>query len=321
MEIFKEVKVFKDLDNLSFTNPVVTMGVFDGLHKGHQELVSAICRKSKEIGGESIVITFWPHPRIVLDKTDSNLQLLSTLEEKEYLFGEWGLDNLIILPFTKEFALMDGGSFIREVLVEKIGVKFLVIGDDHRFGYDRAGGKELLSEMGELYGFEFENIESRIQDDVRISSSLVREALKSGNLKKANKLLGFPYFMFGKVVEGSRLGRKIGFPTANIECCADKKLVPEEGVYVVEVEVEKEKFGGMLNIGTRPTVDSTMRKSIEVHIFDIDRDLYGKTLKVSFLYRLRNEMKFNGTDELRAQLVKDKAVATLMLSGYEGQKL
>lgn len=314
VEIFNEVKVYTDLDNLKIEKPVVTIGVFDGLHKGHQKLLELVCRKADELGGESVVITFWPHPRMVLGKEDPGFQLLSTLEEKELLMRKWGVNNLIILPFTKEFSQISGRSFIKDMLVDKIGIKYLFVGDDHRFGSDRDGGKQLLIEMGSLYGFGITNLDSQIEGSSRISSSLVRQALNSGDLAKANSLLGFPFMMLGKVVEGSQMGRKIGFPTANIECCIDNKQIPEQGVYVVKVNIGDEELGGMLNIGTRPTIDKNLKRSIEVHIFDLSRDLYGQKLLISFIDRLRDEMKFKNVDELKIQLIKDRQDALALLN-------
>lgn len=309
----EEVKVYSDAIDLSIYKPVLTIGVFDGLHRGHQQLIKLLQKKAEEVGGESVVLTFWPHPRMVLGKENSDFKLLTTLEEKEYLLEKWGVNHLIILPFNQEFAKMGGRDFIKDVLVGQIGMKHLVIGDDHRFGHDREGGQELLSEMGVEYGFSFTNLKSHIENDLRISSSLIRSALKSGNLQMANTLLGYPYFIFGNVIEGNQFGRKIGFPTANIDCCGENKQFLEDGVYVVKVDLNNKQFGGMLNIGTRPTVDNSMRKSIEVHIFDISSDLYGKKLKVSFLHRLRDEMKFNNTEELRAQLERDRKNALTLL--------
>jgi len=300
----------------------VTVGFFDGLHRGHQNLLNLLRLKAEKEGGESVVLTFWPHPRIVLGKEDKDFKLLTTLEEKEHLLRKWGINHLIVLPFTREFAKISAKDFIHEILVKKLGMKFLVIGDDHRFGHDRDGGRETLAEMSQLLDFGYTNLKSCVENKSRISSSLVRNALRSGRLEEANNLLGFPYFMFGEVVEGYQFGRRIGFPTANIDCCVDHKQIPGEGVYVVMVDIDDEQFGGMLNIGTRPTVDNTMKKSIEVHIFDIERDLYGKKLKVSFLHRLRNEMKFDNTEELRNQLEKDRIDALMLLvgSGYKKKK-
>ena len=309
VEILREVRVFSNLDNLSIRKPVVTVGVFDGLHRGHQQLLGQLCSKAAEIGGESVVVTFWPHPRMVLENSGRNFFLLSTLEEKKHLLANWGIDNLIIIPFTKDFAGISANSFIADYLVGRIGMKYLFIGDGHRFGRGREGGLELVSALSRDHGFGFSRLESKIEGDERISSSLVREALNSGKLEEANRLLGFPYFMFGKVVEGYKLGRKLGFPTANIECCADNKQIPQDGVYVVRVEFNGHKRGGMLNIGTRPTVRDTREKSIEVHIFDIDGDLYRERLKVCFLYRLRDEMKFKNIEGLVEQLKMDKANA------------
>ncbi len=316
------MKVYTQTDDLSIKNAVVTIGVFDGLHRGHQSLLELLRSKTIEERGESVVITFWPHPRKVLGQADKNFLLLTTIEEKKHLLENWGIDHLLILPFTKEFAELNSREFILEILVKKIGMKYLVIGDDHRFGHDREGGSEILSEMGRQYGFQFTSLKSCIDKQSRISSSLIRSALRASDLEEANKLLGFPYFMFGDVIEGNQLGRKIGFRTANIACCSDNKQIPEEGVYVVKVDIGNEQFGGMLNIGTRPTVDHTMKKSIEVHIFDTTRDLYGKRLKVSFLHRLRDEMKFKNTDELRLQLEMDRenALAILGLPAYQGIK-
>ena len=226
----------------------------------------------------------------------------------------WGVQNLIILPFTKEFSQISGQEFIKDILVEKIGVKYLFVGDDHRFGSDRDGGKQELSEMSTLYGFGIANLDSQIEGSSRISSSLVRKALMSGDLKQANSLLGFPYMMLGKVVEGNQLGRRIGFPTANIECCVDNKQIPEQGVYAVKVHVGSEELRGMLNIGTRPTVDNSLKRSIEVHIFNMSRDLYGQKLRISFIDRLRDELKFKDVDELKEQLIKDRQDAIDILN-------
>lgn len=314
------MKVYTHTDNLSISNPVVTIGVFDGLHRGHQQLIKLVKAKASELKGESVVVTFWPHPKIVLGSGNKELLLLTTLEEKKYLLEEWGIDHLIVLTFTKEFAKLSGSDFIKSTIVDQIGVKYLIIGDDHRFGRDRDGGKETLGEIANEAGFQFANIQSFKENNSRISSSLVRQALKEGKLEEVHSLLGFPYFMFGNVVEGNQFGRKIGFPTANIECCSGNKQIPDEGVYVVMVDIDGREFGGMLNIGTRPTVDSAMVKSIEVHIFDIEQNLYGKKLKVSFLHRLRNEMKFNNTDDLRLQLIKDKKRSLEVLERIDYQK-
>jgi len=308
------VKIFTEKIEGGIKAPVVTVGVFDGLHRGHQKLLELLKSKAAREGAESLVVTFWPHPRKVLGNADENFRLLTTLEEKKYLLEKWGIDNLLVIPFNREFAAMDSRDFIIDILVNQVGMKHLIVGDDHRFGRNREGGIEILSGLSALYGFSYEMLETFSENQSRISSSLVRDALKAGDLDRANSLLGFPYFLFGNVVEGTQLGRKIGFPTANIACCDGQKLLPREGVYVVKADIENEQFGGMLNIGVRPTVNSTMQKTIEVHIFDLNRDLYGKTLKLSFLHWLRDELKFGSTEELRLQLEKDRVNALHKLS-------
>ncbi len=260
-----------------------------------------------------MVITFWPTPYMFFNPTDKKFRLLMSIREKEVVMEDLGIDHLLILPFNHELAQTTAHDFVKNTLVNKLKIRHLVVGDDHHFGKDRSGSNELVKDLGDKYGFEISGMDSFISNDVRISSTFIRSCLRAGDLASANKMLGYPYFIMGSVESGNKIGRQIGFPTANIACCEGWKQIPQDGVYVVRVKWKGSEFGGMLNIGTRPTVENTGRKSIEVHLFDHSDELYGEELKVSFLKRTREEMRFNNLDELRAQLEKDKKNALTVL--------
>ena len=289
---------------------VVTSGTFDGLHIGHKKILARLKEISIQSGGESVVLTFWPHPRMVVSEDSQDLQLLSTIDEKIALFAEMGVQHLAIIPFTRAFSELSSDEFIRQILVEKIGTKKLVIGYDHRFGRNREGSFEFLQKNASSYGFEVEEILRQDIEDLAISSSRIRQSLLSGNVDEAQHLLGRPYAITGVVVKGKQLGRTIGFPTANIYLNESYKLIPANGVYVINAIYDGIVYKGMLNIGVRPTVDGTFR-TIEANIFDFEKEIYGEDLTVELLHYLRPEQKFSGLDALIEQIKIDKENASL----------
>ncbi len=299
--------VHQDIENIQINNPVLTIGVFDGVHQGHLSILKKLKKTAKEKNGESVVFTLWPHPRIVLNKDVSSLRLLNTIEEKKFLLSKAEIDHLIIIPFTKDFANLTACDFIKQYLVDKIGVKHLVVGYNHLFGKDRKAGYKFLKECAQQYDFEIEKLDAKLVDNDSVSSTKIRDFLTSGHLDYANRYLGYEYFITGDIVEGNQIGRKIGFPTANIKVPEPYKQIPRDGVYAVSVKLNGDLYHGMLNIGSRPTVSATLReKNIEVHIFDFNQKVYNQKITVSFVKRIRDEKKFNGLDELGKQLKEDK---------------
>jgi riboflavin kinase/FMN adenylyltransferase len=308
------MKIYHSLDDFTRLNyGVVTSGTFDGVHLGHQKILQRLHEISKKNEGESVVITFWPHPRLILRPTDLSLKLLNTFEEKAELLRQQNIDHLIRIPFTKEFSQLTSQEFITKILVETIGTKKLVIGYDHRFGKNREGSFEQLKVNGPTYGFDVEEIPQQDIDHVAVSSSKIRKALEAGDIDTATHFLGRPYSLSGRVIKGDKLGRVLGFPTANIDLDSHDKLIPTEGIYAVRVTHEKNEYGGMLYIGTRPTVDGSKR-SIEVNLFNFDKEIYGESLQVSFIKLLRMDSKFNDLESLKEQLHKDKESALRALS-------
>jgi len=309
-----QMKIFEGLANfVPVKNAVVTSGTFDGVHLGHQKILKRIRDIADQCNGETVLITFWPHPRLVLFPHEHNLRLLSTFEEKAKLLREYGIDYLVTLPFTKEFSEMSSEDFIQKILIKKIQTKKLVIGYDHRFGKNREGSFEYLKENIQKYHFELEEIPREDIDHVGISSSKIRKALEIGNIETANEYLGRDYELNGIIIKGQQLGRSIGFPTANIYIPNDYKLVPCDGAYAVKVNVEGKIYDGMLNIGMRPTVNGTSR-TIEVNLFDFNGDLYDLRVCVYFKAYLRPEVKFSDLEALKAQLENDKKKALEILS-------
>jgi riboflavin kinase / FMN adenylyltransferase len=295
-------------------NPVVTTGTFDGVHLGHQKIISRLKDVAKEVNGETVLLTFYPHPRMVLFPEDNDLKLINTQQEKIELLEHYGIDHLIIYPFTKEFSRLTSVEFVRNILVNSIKTKRLVIGYNHHFGRNREGSFEHLKEYGPLYGFEVEEIPAEDIDSIEISSTKIRNALLAGDVKKANVYLGHRFCLTGKVVDGKKIGREIGYPTANILVEDKYKLIPAEGVYAVKVRHDNKMYGGMLNIGTNPTVGGK-HQTIEVNIFDFDKDIYEENATIYFIERLRDEVKFNGLEELKAQLATDKINSLKILRG------
>lgn len=285
----------------------MTSGTFDGVHKGHRKILSRLTEIAGSNGGESVVLTFHPHPRLVLYGEDSNLRLLSSLDEKTDLLRQAGVDHFIIHPFTHEFSRTDVVHYVRDLLCGKIGMKKLVIGYDHHFGRNREGNLENLLELAPLYEFEIEEIPAQEIDDVNVSSTKIRKALGVGDVALAHQYLGYPYQLSGVVKTGNRLGRELGFPTANIQVSDRFKMIPAIGVYAVQVMINEEWFGGMMNIGVRPTVqDADGDQRIEVHVLNFEGNLYQQPITVAFIQRLRDEMHFEGFPELKQQLEKDK---------------
>ncbi|WP_020603676.1 bifunctional riboflavin kinase/FAD synthetase [Spirosoma spitsbergense] len=305
--------IYQGLDDIQpLPNAVVTSGTFDGVHRGHQTILARLTEVAKASGGESVLITYWPHPRTVVSNDSQNLKLLTTLEEKAALIDQAGVDHLVIIPFTRSFSQLTSEEYINQILIEKIGTKKLVIGYDHRFGRDREGGFEYIKAHQHEYGFEVEEIPRQDVDAVGVSSSKIRAALNEGNIHTANQFLGRPYTLTGTIVKGRQLGRTIGFPTANMQVDNAAKLVPANGVYAVAVEYGGQTLGGMLNIGFRPTVAGT-HQTIETYIFDFDKDIYGEHMTLRFREFLRPEQKFDGLPALVAQLKYDEEAARAVL--------
>lgn len=300
-------------DFVAVKNAVVTSGTFDGVHVGHQKILHRLKEVATRTGGETIVITFWPHPRLVLKPDASSHLLLNTFEEKAGLLKEQGIHHLLRIPFTKEFSQMPSSDFIRKILVEQIGTKKLVIGYDHRFGRNREGSFDELKANGPAYGFDVEEIPRQDIDHVGVSSTRIRQALEIGDIETATHFLGRPYSMNGRVVKGDKLGRMLGFPTANLQIDASDKLIPAHGIYAVTAQLGQQTFGGMLYIGNRPTVDGS-KTNIEVNIFDFDQDIYGENLKVNIIASLRKDARFEDLETLKRQLHADKAAALMALT-------
>lgn len=300
------MKIYHGLsDFVRLNHAVVTSGTFDGVHLGHQKILSRLREIAQKENGETVVLTFWPHPRLVLHPEDTSLKLLNTFEEKAGLLKAQGIEHLLRIPFTKEFSQLTSEEFIFKILVQTIGTKKLVIGYDHHFGKNREGSFEQLKLDGPKYGFQVEEIPRQDVDHVGVSSTRIRKALEEGDIETANHFLGHSYSITGRVVIGDRLGRELGYPTANIEIENKNKLVPADGIYAVTVLHGQKVYKGMLYIGIRPTINGSKR-NIEVNIFDFNSDVYGESLTVSFHHRIRGDEKFNDLEELKQQLHRDK---------------
>jgi riboflavin kinase / FMN adenylyltransferase len=305
MQVHTDISAFKGVKR-----PVLTTGTFDGVHRGHRKIIERLIERARKEGGESVLFTFHPHPRMVLFPGDNDLKLLNTQAEKQALLEEAGLDHLLVVPFSRQFSRMHATDYVRQVLVGAIGVRSVVIGYDHRFGRNREGDLKLLHELGEQFDFSVEEIPAQEVDHVKVSSTKIRHALSDGEVRVAGELLGYPYPLGGVVIKGDQLGRKLGYPTANIGAMDPYKLVPGDGVYAVNVELKSGVHGGMLYIGERPTLAGTGRqRSVEVNIFDLDRDLYGETITVRFVDMIRPDIRFNDLEELREQLGRDREMA------------
>ena len=301
------MKIFQDLTAInSIPNPVLTIGTFDGVHVGHQKILQQVKKEAEKIGGESVLFTFFPHPRIVLYPESHGLKLLQTQEEKMAKLARVGIENCIVYPFTFDFSRLSAIEFVRDILVNKLQIKKLVIGYDHQFGKNREGNIEFLKEICEVYGFEVIEIPAQDIDAVNVSSTKIRKAILDGEIAKANEYLGERFEFTGTIVHGQAIGKTIGFPTANIQVNSELKLIPGNGVYAVAVSLKDSDYIGMLNIGNRPTVSDSADQTIEVHILDFSGEIYAEEITVKFIDKLRDEKQFKDLQELQNQLKEDE---------------
>ena len=328
------MRIYYHTDQLpAFNRAVITIGTFDGVHTGHAQILQQLRQEAARIDGETVIITFYPHPRKIVRGGTAEVRLLNTLEEKIQLLSWQQVGHLVVVPFTEAFSEMTAGQYVKDFLLARFHPHTVIIGYDHRFGKGRLGDYHLLEEFSRSEGFELQEIPVHLLDAISVSSTRIREAIAGGDIESANQLLGYPFFFSGQVMQGRQLGRTIGFPTANLQVGSPDKLIPGDGVYAVEVEIVDEssitltapdaasppakaanRWKGMMNIGMRPTVDGRER-TIEVNIFDFNEDLYGRELRVFINKYLRGEEKFNGLDALKAQLARDKEDSLAALSG------
>jgi riboflavin kinase / FMN adenylyltransferase len=302
------VKIFKDLESIKeVKNPVLTIGTFDGVHQGHRAIINRVNEIAQKIGGESTLLTFYPHPRKVLFGDDS-VKLITTVEEKAELLQHEGIENFIIYPFTFEFSRMSSLEYVRDIIVNGIGAKVVVVGYDHHFGRNREGGMEQLLEFSKLFDFSVEEISAEQIDNVKVSSTKIRAAIEEGEIELANSFLTRPFSLTGIVVKGDEIGRTMGYPTANLKLPSEK-IVPANGVYAVNVRLGSHLSKGMMNIGNRPTISLSEEQRVEVNIFDFNQDIYGETLTVEVLKKIRNEKQFASMDDLKQQIQSDKLIA------------
>jgi riboflavin kinase/FMN adenylyltransferase len=322
LKIYHQLSDFKKLNNA-----IVTIGTFDGVHLGHQKIIKRLCELAKSLGGESVILTFFPHPRMIIDPENQSLKMINTINEKAEILANLGVDHLVITPFTRDFSNLCAADYIKNILVDTIGTKQIIVGYDHRFGKDRQGGMKELEEYTKKYNFTIEEIPEQDVNDVAVSSTKIREALLSGDVSLAASYLGYNFSINGPVIKGDKIGRTIGFPTANIFVEETYKLIPSDGIYAVTVEMslehgaegvelsevvkhkiqnEKRKtYQGMAYIGQRPTING-MTRNIEVNIFDFNREIYGQNIKMNFMKFLRHDVKFTGLEALKEQLYQDK---------------
>jgi riboflavin kinase / FMN adenylyltransferase len=303
------MKVYRDINSLpKFTRAVITTGSFDGVHTGHVQILEQLIKEAKKINGTPVLITFFPHPKQIVEMKEKVLHILNTPEEKYALLESKGILNIVVVPFDKAFSELSAEEYIENFLVEKFNPSTIVVGYDHRFGNNREGNFDLLKIKGKQYNFEVREIPKHILQNVTISSTKIRTALLDGNIEIAENLLGYHYFFSGLIIEGNKIGRTIGYPTANLLIEDEQKLVPANGVYAVLVKLKQRQLKGMMNIGVRPTVNGTKR-AIEVNIFDFDEDIYGEILTITLVKQLRKEVKFENLEGLKKQLLLDKTSA------------
>jgi riboflavin kinase / FMN adenylyltransferase len=307
------VKVYDSVAEFSgLNNAVVTIGTFDGVHSGHQQIIRRLNELAAEVSGEAVVLTFFPHPRMVLQPEDNSLRLITTMKEKEQLLRKAGIGHLIVQPFSREFSRMSASEFIRDILIARIGMKVLVIGHDHHFGRNREGSYRDLEEMAPVYKFRLEEIPEQVVNHIAVSSTKIRAALLAGDILTANALLEHEFTLEGTVVKGEQVGASLGFPTANLQIEEAYKLIPADGIYAVHAEVEGKRWKGMLYIGNRPAFNGD-KKSVEVHLFGFDRNIYGCRMVVFLKERIRDDMHFTSLDQLTEKMKEDMAHATKIL--------
>lgn len=317
------MKLYRNLDEFAkIANAVVTIGTFDGVHIGHRKIISRLTEVARQCNGESVILTFFPHPRMILNPEDINLKLITTINERAALLEKLGVDHLIITPFTRDFSNLSAETYIKQILVDKIGTSKIVIGYDHHFGKDRQGNLHELQKFAPEYNFEVEEIPKQDIHDVAVSSTQVRNALIKGDVETANSFLGHSFSLYGQVIKGDQLGRTLGFPTANLLIEENYKLIPDDGIYAVKVKTDSRSevsdlntqiYNGMAYIGNRPTING-MSRNIEVNIFDFDRDIYREYITIEFLHFIRGDIRFNNMESLRLQITNDKQTAITLLS-------
>lgn len=308
--------LYKNTIDISLKKPTaITIGTFDGVHIGHRKIIERLVTSAKRYNLQSTILTFFPHPRMVLQQ-DVGLRLLNTIDERKDILKSTGIDNLIIYPFTKDFSRFSAQEYIEEILVKKLNAKRVIIGYDHHFGRNRSADIHDLRNYAIEYGFEVEEIPEQDIDEVSVSSTKIRKALKNGNLEKANRYLGAPFMFSGKVVRGKQMGRKLGYATANLHIEEEYKLIPKDGVYLVKSTFKDKTYFGMMNIGTNPTVGGTVQ-SIETHFFGWDGNLYGYRLKIELLKRIRDEINFDTVEELVEEMKKDEALSKSIIERFK----
>lgn len=308
------MKIFNDLSQYSSTKKTfVTIGTFDGVHVGHQKVIKKLVKSAKKKDAISLLLTFFPHPRMVLQK-DIDIKLINTIDERIQLLEKIGLDSLVIQPFTEEFSKLTALDFVRKILVNTLNISKLIIGYDHHFGKNREGNFEQLEEYGHTYDFEVNEISQKDIDNIAVSSTKIRKALEIGEIEKANNYLGYCFMLTGEVVKGNNLGEKIGFPTANLAIKETYKLIPKTGAYLVKSILNNEQVFGMMNIGYRPTI-SGKNQTIEIHFFNFNDNLYGREIQIEVLTFLRDEQKFESVEALQQQLKKDKEKSLELVNG------
>jgi len=300
LKIYHHFSEFKKLDKA-----VATIGTFDGVHFGHQKIIRRLCERASATGGESVILTFFPHPRLIIDPENQDLKMINTITEKATILEELGVDHLIITPFTRDFSNLSAEEYIRDILVGTIGIKHLIVGYDHRFGKDRKGGLKELEELSAVYDYRIEEIPEQDINDVAVSSTKIRTALLNGEVALAAEYLGYHFSISGRVIKGDKIGRTIGYPTANLFVEETYKLIPSDGIYAVRVAMQEGEFKGMAYIGQRPTING-MTRNIEVNIFDFNKEIYGQDITMTFLEFLRHDVKFTGLEALKEQLKIDK---------------
>ena len=304
------MRIYRNLNDFQSAKPIITVGIFDGVHIGHSMILSRLIETAKLLNGESVVLTLWPHPQFVVKGYKDKIRLLNTLEEKITLLEEAGVGHLIIYPFTKELSEMGSREFVDNVLITNLRMDTLVVGYDNHLGKGQDGDFWQLKKYSEDLGFNLVRVNEEIVGDLKVSSTKIRVALRAGDIEKANLLLGYKYAFSGKVVEGNKLGRTIGFPTANIEPEDNNKVIPEEGVYAVEVNINGKEYHGLLNRGTRPSVENSDGiETIEVHILNFKKDIYGERITVRYVKKIREEFKFPNLEKLKDEIKKDREIA------------
>lgn len=304
------MKIYNHIDDfVKISNAVVTIGTFDGVHIGHQKIIARLLEVARQKKGETVILTFFPHPRMILHPEDHEIKLISTMSEKAERLEKLGIDHLIITPFTRDFSNLSPQDYIKNVLVDKIGTKQIIIGYDHRFGKDREGGMEHLQKFASDFNFEVEEIPEQDINDVAVSSTKIRSAILSGDVKTAHDFLGYSFHLTGKVIKGDQIGRTLGFPTANLFVEETYKLIPADGIYAVSLKIKinalAKTYYGMAYIGHRPTING-MTHNIEVNIFDFNEDIYGANIQIDFHHFIRGDEKFLSLETLKAQLAKDE---------------